>query len=81
MIPQTLKEARELSGVRFSEWNADCIALLEDMLKEGRQIDIMGHVDPFAVRVRELSEKLDESRLMNAIGNCASKLGVNVANY
>jgi len=81
MIPSTLEEARKMSGVRFHEWDQECIDIVRGILDAGREVDVMGQVDEFALAIRTLSEKLDETRLMSAIANISVALGAKVRNY
>ena len=81
-IPQTLEAARQLSGIRFHEWNTECAAMVQTILDCGREIDIhTTNHDDIAYQIRTLAVKLDETRLPNVICVIASKLGGKVRNF
>lgn len=80
-IPQTLAEARIVGNIRFHEWNENCIDLVQEILDSGREVDVMGHVDPIAQKIQALAIELDECRLMSAIAKIAVALGAKVENY
>ncbi len=80
-IPQTLEQARSLSGIRFHEWNEEAIQLVQDILDANREVDVMGQVDPIGQSIKALAEKLDETRLAGVIAAIAAKLGAKVRNF
>jgi len=80
-IPQTLQAARELSGIRFGEWDQESIDLVQAIIDSGREVDVHGTVDPIGQSVKALAKKLDETRLTNAIATIAVKLGGKVRNF
>lgn len=80
-IPQTLIEAREFGSIRFHEWDGRCVALVQEILDAGREVDVLGAVDPLAQKAQALAEELDECRLVSAIAKIAVRLGGKVRNY
>ena len=80
-IPQSLEEARKLAEARFHTWDADCVAMVEKILSAGRQVDVMGQVDPISLELKDLSNNKDDSRLVNGIAKISVALGAKVRNY
>ena len=80
-IPQTLEQARAVSGIRFHEWNEEAIELVQSILDANREVDVMGTVDPIGQQVKALAIKLGERRLTSAIATIAVKLGAKVRNF
>lgn len=79
-VPETEEEAMKMGVGRGFDWNEEIRQLVIDILQENREVDIMGKVDPYAKRVRELTGK-GYSRVMMVVGNMATKLGAKVINY
>jgi hypothetical protein len=80
-IPQTLEQARALSGIRFHAWNEEAVNLVQMILDANREVDVHGKVDPIGQSIKALAEKLDETRLIGAIATIAVKLGGKVRNF
>jgi hypothetical protein len=81
IIPQTLVEAKEVAQMRGFEWDERYVEIVQGILDAGREVDVMGKVDEFAIRISELASANDDCRAMSAIAKIAVALGARVRNY
>jgi hypothetical protein len=80
-IPKTLEEARLVARSRFHSWNEAARQLVQEILSANREVCISSHVDPIGLKVQQLGNDLDDTRIKPAIAKIAVALGGKVANY
>jgi hypothetical protein len=80
-IPQTMAEAKEVAQMRGFDWDERYIEIVQDILDAGREVDVMGRTDEFAIRISALAEMNDDCRAMGAIAKVAVAMGAKVRNY
>ena len=74
-IPRTLAEARELSGIRFHEWNEDARALCQEYMSgQLRKDGVVVESNPATSKIRVFAKQVDDARVLPVIVAIAAKL-------
>lgn len=74
-IPRTLAEARELSGIRFHEWNQEARVLCQEYMNgKFRKDGVVVEANPATSRIRDFANQVDDIRVLPVIAAIAAKL-------